>query len=260
MRYFLEIAYHGKKYHGWQVQKNAHAVQQELNAALQQLLGVPVETIGSGRTDTGVHAEQQFVQLDFDGEMTPGLLFKLNRILPFDIAILGVRQVKEEAHVRFDAYSRTYEYRISRTKNPFLTDLAYHFSKELDLIAMNKACALLMKHEDFESFSKVKTEVGHFRCDITQAFWKEEKDLLIFTIQANRFLRGMVRAITGTMIEIGLGRMSRDQFEAIIKSKDRKEAGSAAPPHGLFLTSIMYPEEIFIGAAQGPGRSSRENF
>lgn len=246
MRYFLEIAYNGKHYHGWQVQQNAHAIQSQFNAALQQLFGKAIETIASGRTDTGVHASQQFVQLDLDIPFTGDHLFSLNRILPYDIAVISVKEVVPDAHARFDALSRKYEYRICRNKNPFMRDVTYYFSKSLSLEKMNAACAMLQKFEDFECFSKVHTAVDHFRCTIFEAYWKEEDGFLIFTIEANRFLRGMVRAIVGTLIEIGLERQAPEQIEKVILSKDRKAAGRSVPPHGLFLTEVRYPESIWV--------------
>lgn len=246
MRYFLEIAYNGKNYHGWQIQQNAHSIQSQFNGALLQLFGKSIETIASGRTDTGVHALRQIVQLDLDIPLTKDHLFSLNRILPFDIAIHQAYEVTPASHARFDALSRKYEYWICKTKNPFKRDTAYYFSKKLNLGQMNAACTMLKEHEDFECFSKVNTAVEHFRCNILEAYWKEENEMLLFTIEANRFLRGMVRAIVGTLLEIGLERKAPEEIEKIILSKDRKAAGRAVPAHGLFLTDIKYPDEIFI--------------
>lgn len=212
---------------------------------MEKIFRQPVNTMGSGRTDTGVHAEQQFVQADLDIQVTDDHIFKLNCVLPKDIAVHGFYKVKPEANARFDAISRTYEYRISRTKNPFLSEHTYFFGKDLDVVKMNKAAATLKKHKDFESFSKVKTSTEHFLCDIYKAEWVQENDLLIFRIEANRFLRGMVRTLVGTILEIGLGRLKLSDLEKIIKSKDRRMAGRAAPPEGLFLTKIKYPKKIF---------------
>ncbi|MFL5729704.1 MAG: tRNA pseudouridine synthase A, partial [Cytophagaceae bacterium] len=180
MKYFLDIAYNGSNYHGWQVQENAHTVQQELNNALQTLFQLPVETMGSGRTDTGVHAVQQFVQMELDKTLTEDHIFKLNCILPGDIYIRNFFRVKDDASVRFDAQSRTYHYKICREKDPFHRGLAYLFYKDLDMEKMNKASKLLFKYEDFQSFSKVKTSVDHFLCDIKKAEWKRKNGLLIF--------------------------------------------------------------------------------
>ena len=167
-------------------------------------------------------------------------------MLPYDIAINSIREVKPEAHARFDATSRTYEYRISRVKNPFLDGLCYYNNKPLDILAMNKAADLLIGQEqDFESFSKVKTEVNNFRCTITKAIWDQKENNLVFHISANRFLRGMVRAIVGTLLEVGLKRRTIEDFAQVIADKNRTKAGSAAPAKGLFLTSVVYPDSIF---------------
>ena len=246
LRYFLEIAYKGTKYHGWQVQKNAHTVQQELNNSLQRLFQKKIETLGSGRTDTGVHAEQQFVHMDLDKELNDHLIFKLNCILPKDIVIKNYFKVKDKASARFDATSRTYEYRISRVKNPFQIDSSCFFGKDLDVEMMKRASKVLLKHTDFQSFSKVNTSVDHFLCDIFMAEWTEKKDMLIFKIEANRFLRGMVRTVVGTLLEIGQGRMTIKQLDEIIRKKDRKAAGAIVPAEGLYLTKIKYPKTVFI--------------
>lgn len=246
MRYFLEIAYKGTKYHGWQVQKNAHTVQQELNQCLQRLFQKPIETIGSGRTDTGVHAEQQFVHFDLNKELTEDHLFKINRLLPWDISAKNLYRVKEDVSARFDALSRAYEYRICTIKDPFLQELTTYIARDLDVEAMRKATKVLYKHTDYQSFSKVNTAVDHFLCDIYKAEWVEKKNLLIFKIEANRFLRGMVRTIVGTLLEVGMNRMTAKQFEEIIQKRDRKVAGRIVPAEGLFLTKIKYPKHIFL--------------
>lgn len=246
MRYFLEIAYKGTNYHGWQLQKNAHSVQQELNQCLQRLFQADIETIASGRTDTGVHAEQQFVHLDLGRELTDDHIFKLNCLLPWDIVIRNFHKVKPDVSARFDALSRSYEYRISRRKDPFLRELTCYFGKELDLEKMKKATLVLYKYKDYQSFSKVHTSVDHFLCDILNAEWVEKKNLLIFKIEANRFLRGMVRTIVGTLLDVGLGRMTVKQFEEVIQKKDRKAAGRIVPAEGLYLTRIKYPKTIFL--------------
>ncbi len=224
------------------MQANAHSVQAELNQALQRLLRHPVETIGSGRTDTGVHAQQQFVHLDTHFPLSDDAhLYTLNALLPPDIVIKKIIPVPEQAHARFDAIARSYEYRISRTKDPFREGLCYFYRRQPDVGAMNQAAGLLLKYTDFESFSRVHTEVNHFNCTITEAYWKEEADLLIFHISANRFLRGMVRAIVGTVLAVGEGKLTVARFEEIIRHKDRKKAGHAVPPQGLFLTRVQYP-------------------
>ncbi|WMJ72471.1 tRNA pseudouridine(38-40) synthase TruA [Cytophagaceae bacterium ABcell3] len=246
MRYFLEIAYKGTNYAGWQIQKNAVSVQQKLDEALATVLRYPVKTIGSGRTDTGVHCSQQFVHIDVKEAFTEKNRYSLNCVLPSDIAIKSAFRVKDTAHARFDALSRSYEYKITPAKDPFLNEFAWRFDKKLDIDKMNQACEILKKHTDFESFSKVHTDVKNFNCEIFSAKWDVEDDLIIFRITANRFLRGMVRAVGGTLIDVGLGKISISDFEKVILARDRKQAGSALPPHGLFLCKVAYPEEIFF--------------
>lgn len=246
MRYFFEIAYDGTQYHGWQRQKNAISVQEVVEEALTRITREEVSVTGSGRTDTGVHCEQQFFHADFESSMNEGKLqFKLNSYLPSDISIQSIRSVHDEAHARFDALSRAYEYRIVKTKTPFLQGYSYYYTKSLDVKTMNEAAALLLGAHDFQAFSKVKTEVNNFICNITSAHWREEGNLLIFYIEANRFLRGMVRAIVGTLLQVGLGKLSLPEFRATIDSKDRKQAGAAAPPEGLFLIKVEYPQSIY---------------
>ena len=246
MRYFLDIAYKGTNYHGWQIQQNAHSVQQELENALKMLFGKTIATTASGRTDTGVHAEQQIVHFDLEVALTDNHIFKLNCILPKDVNIKDFSPVQKDAHARFDATSRSYEYRISRVKNPFLIDNVYFFDRPLDLIKMNEAATSLLRHKDFEALSKVHTEVKNFLCDIHFAHWKEKGDMIFFEIEANRFLRGMVRTIVGSLLPIGMGKLSVEEFEKILLSKDRRKAGAAAPAEGLFLTRIQYPDRIYL--------------
>jgi tRNA pseudouridine38-40 synthase len=245
LRYFIELAYRGTNYHGWQIQANALSVQEAFNKALSTLLKEDVMTIGSGRTDTGVHALQQFVHFDTEKQVFPHPhIYQLNALLPSDIVVKEIYQVSAHAHARFDAVARSYEYRISTCKNPFLPDMYYLYTKPLDINQMNEAALLLLQYTDFECFSLVKTDVNHFNCQIYMARWEVSNELLIFYIQANRFLRGMVRAIVGTLTEVGLGKLSIAGFEKIIQSKDRKKAGRAMPPGGLFLTQVQYKEAI----------------
>lgn len=247
MRYFFEIAYNGTNYHGWQNQHNAVGVQSIVEDALSKLLRVTIKIVGSGRTDTGVHCEQQFFHADIDKEFDKEiLLLKLNSFLPKDIVIPAIRKVKPSASARYDAYERTYRYQITRRKNPFLDGLAWHYFKPADVDVMNKAASLLLGEHDFECFSKVKTDVNHFLCDIKKANWREEGDILEFTITANRFLRGMVRSIVGTLLDIGTGKLTVKDLQKILDSRDRRKAGANVPSHGLYLTSVKYPVEIFI--------------
>lgn len=248
MRYFIEFSYNGKAYHGWQNQPNAISVQQVLEAALSKLLRNKIAVMGAGRTDAGVHASQMFahfeIEEDFDIE---SILFKLNCFLPKDIAIHDIFKVNKKAHARFNALSRTYIYRIANKKNVFTSDFAYHVYFPLNLDMMNEACKILFEYNDFQCFSKSNTDVKTYHCKIKQAFWKLDNDELVFTITADRFLRNMVRAIVGTMVEIGQGKMKPDKLHAIIKSKDRSEAGYSVPANGLYLTQIVYPKSIREG-------------
>lgn len=247
LRFFLEIAYKGTAYHGWQIQKNAVSVQEVLNKSLSKILSEKVETIGSGRTDTGVHALMQFVHLDSEKDLSEEkYLYRFNKLLPPDISIKSIHPVITEANARFDATLRSYEYRIINVKDPFLQDLCYPFFKKVDVEKMNLAAELLLKKDNFESFSKVKTEVNHFICKITHAEWIRNNENLTFFVSADRFLRGMVRTIVGTLLNVGSGKISVKDFEDIIDSKDRKEAGWAAPAQGLFYTRVEYPEHIFL--------------
>jgi tRNA pseudouridine38-40 synthase len=249
MRYFFEIAYHGKNYAGWQSQANATGIQTVIEDALTKILRTSVKIVGSGRTDTGVHCKQQFFHADVELIHDPSLLItKLNSFLPADLAINSIQPVQQGANARYAATERSYEYVITVKKNPFLQGLALHYFKTVDIKTMNKAASLLVGVHDFTSFSKVKTDVNHFLCDIKTAKWKKEGDLFVFNITANRFLRGMVRAIVGTLLEVGNGKLSIDEFENIIKSKDRKRAGANVAPHGLYLMRVKYPASIFMKA------------
>lgn len=247
MRYFIEFSYNGKAYHGWQNQPNAISVQQVLEEALSKLLRYKITVMGAGRTDAGVHASQMFAHFEVDDEFDIALIiFKLNCFLPKDIAIHRIFKVHQKAHARFNALSRTYHYRIANQKNPFTSDFAYNVYFPLDVVKMNEACVILLQYKDFQCFSKSNTDVKTYYCDIKEAFWKLENAELIFTITADRFLRNMVRAIVGTLIEIGLGKMEVNQLHQIIKSKNRSEAGYSVPPQGLYLTKIEYPESIHL--------------
>ncbi|WP_143959634.1 tRNA pseudouridine(38-40) synthase TruA [Litoribacter populi] len=246
-RYFLELAYKGTAYHGWQVQQNAHSIQAELNLTLSTILRREVETMGSGRTDTGVHAKQQYVHFDHPHKLeAEDFLKRVNSLLPSDIAIYKLLPVKAEAHTRFDAIWRSYEYHVTLRKNPFTEEQAWHCFYKVDVDKMNQAAELLLSHSDFECFSKVKTNVNNFRCEIKTAHWEQKSERLIFHITANRFLRGMVRAIVGTLVQVGTGKLDLEGFQEVLSSQNRRKAGSSAPAHGLFLSQITYPEEIFV--------------
>lgn len=247
-RFFVEINYDGTNYHGWQIQQNAISIQEEINKALSTILQEEILVTGAGRTDTGVHAKQLFAHFDtkakFDKEK---LKFKLNSFLPDDISCLSLNSVHNEAHARFGATARTYEYWICSTKNPFLNNKAYYFSHPLNIDLMNQASQKLLSYTDFSCFCKSNTDTLTNNCDIAFANWEMKNDVLIFTITANRFLRNMVRAIVGTMIEIGQEKITVNELDNIINSKNRNEAGTSAPAHGLYLTQVKYPKEVYNG-------------
>ncbi|WP_298239133.1 tRNA pseudouridine(38-40) synthase TruA [uncultured Algibacter sp.] len=247
MRYFIELSYNGGAYHGWQNQPNAISVQEVVEKGLTTLLGEKVAIMGAGRTDTGVHAQQMFAHFDTEKTFeTSNLIFKLNSFLEEDVAIKNIFRVKEEAHARFDALSRTYLYRICLSKNVFEYNNAYYVKQALNLEKMKEASRVLLEYKDFQCFSKNKTDVKTYNCNIMKAEWVYKNDELHFVIQADRFLRNMVRAIVGTLINIGLGKINIEDLHNIIKSKSRSEAGFSVPAHGLYLTKIVYPKEIRI--------------
>ncbi|NQY06974.1 MAG: tRNA pseudouridine(38-40) synthase TruA [Flavobacteriaceae bacterium] len=245
MRYFIELSYKGTAYHGWQKQPDAISVQEVLEKALSVLLRETVAIVGAGRTDTGVHASQIFAHFDFTELNCTQLTRKLNSYLPSDIAIHGIQEMYDEAHARFDAISRSYEYVITKNKNPFTTELAFYFKPELDVEKMNEAAKVLFNYENFKCFSKSKTDVKTYHCIITEAEWKWKGNELIFFVSANRFLRNMVRAIVGTLLEVGLGKMEVAEMHEVIKSQNRGKAGASVPGHALYLTKVEYPREIF---------------
>ena len=246
MRYFLELCYDGTPYHGWQRQPNAISVQEVVENSLSILLRTKTEIVGAGRTDTGVHAKQIMVHFDsVDKLETDQLKYKLNSILPSQIAVHNIYEVRDDAHTRFDALSRSYEYHINFQKDPFRVNSSYYLKKILDVDLMNEAAKLLLNYTNFKCFSKSKTDVKTYNCTITEAFWEKTEGRLIFKISANRFLRNMVRAIVGTLIEIGEGKLTKQDLIAIIKSEDRSRAGYSVPAHGLYLTSIEYPKTIY---------------
>jgi len=233
-------------YHGWQIQPNAKSVQEVLEKALSLLLGEKIAVVGCGRTDAGVHASQFFLHFEVSEKVdVVQLEFKLNAFLPNDIAIHQIFIVKNDAHARFDAVFRSYEYRISLGKNPFLVDATLQVKNQsFDIEKMNKAAEILYEYENFKCFSRSKTDVKTYNCTITNAVWKREGNLLVFYITANRFLRNMVRAIVGTLLEVGTGKINLNDFKNIIESKDRSHAGASVKAQGLFLCKIVYPKEI----------------
>lgn len=245
-RYFVRLSYKGTAYHGWQIQPNAITVQETLQKAFSLLLKEDIAVIGAGRTDTGVHAINYFAHFELINGIDDlkQLVFKLNRFLKNDIAVHAVFPVKEDIHARFSAISRTYEYRIHRKKNPFLTDTSLYMYENLDFEAMNSAAKILFDYKDFTSFSKLHTDTKTNFCKIIRAEWIQRGEQYIFIIEADRFLRNMVRAITGTLLDVGRKKISENDFRKIIESKNRSAAGVSVPAHGLFLTEIKYPENI----------------
>lgn len=243
-RFFLEIAYDGTLYHGWQIQNNAVSVQQRVNEALAKILRVEVETVGAGRTDTGVHAKQLYVHFDMEaGRITDEdrFLHALNALLPSDIAARRLRLVHHDAHARFDALERSYEYHIHFEKDPFLIHKSWQLRDYPDVQRMNEAAAFLLGKHDFGCFSKSNTQVFTNICTVTRAQWVEDRGRMVFHVTADRFLRNMVRAIVGTLLDIGLKHKEASSIVAIIQSKDRAKAGTSVPAHGLYLTRVVYP-------------------
>lgn len=246
MRYFLELAYFGKAFHGWQRQPNALSVQEVVENALSTMLQEKIEITGAGRTDAGVHAEQIFAHFDVGRALQDQFIFRLNALLPKDIAAVNIFKVHEAAHARFDALNRSYEYRVVTRKDVFAIDSAYHVQRALNLNAMNLAAGILKDYSNFKCFSRSRTDVKTYNCKIDHAYWEEKEGKLFFRIKADRFLRNMVRAIVGTLLEVGLEKIEVQQLHEIIKSGNRSEAGASVPAHGLFLTGVEYPESIFV--------------
>lgn len=241
MRYFIKLAYNGTPYHGWQYQPNASSVQETINKAISTVLNSEINIMGAGRTDTGVHAKKMYAHFDFETPFDiPNIVHKLNSFLPKDIVVYNIITVPDEAHARFDALKRTYEYHITIFKDPFLQEQSWYFHQKLDVDLMNQAAKLLFNHIDFQCFSKVNTDVNTFDCTIFEANWKQNNNQLVFTISANRFLRNMVRSIVGTLVNVGLHKITLDDFNTIIENKNRDKAGFSVPAHGLYLTEIEY--------------------
>ena len=248
MRYFIYLSYDGTNYHGWQVQPNGNSVQAELMKALSTLMRRPVEVVGAGRTDAGVHARLMVAHFDADdaGDLTR-LADKLNRLLPPDIAVHRVRPVRSGAHARFDATYRTYKYYVTTEKSPFGRAYKCRLFHTPDFERMNQAAQTLSDYTDFTSFSKLHTDVKTNNCRIRHARWEQLSPVeWVFTISADRFLRNMVRAVVGTLLEVGRGKLSVDGFRRIIEMKDRCKAGTSAPGHALFLVDVGYPEDLFL--------------
>ncbi len=248
MRYFILLSYDGTRYHGWQAQKNAISIQKILADALSMMLREDISLTGCGRTDSGVHAREYYAHMDIEkdlGKIQAGkLVFKLNSYLGKDIAIQKIFPVKPDAHTRFSAILRTYKYFITLVKDPFLFNQSYYHFGPLDIDMMNRGAELIMKYSDFTSFSKVDSDTKTKICKLTEARWERSGDLVVFTISADRFLRNMVRAIVGTLLDLGTGKMSLRELKLVIEAKNRSDAGDSVPACGLFLYKVRYPEDI----------------
>ncbi len=246
-RYFLEVSYKGSKYSGFQSQKNTgNTIQAEIENAFSILQRDNVTLTSSSRTDAGVHALQNFFHFDYDKSIHPQFIYKLNAILPGDIVAKQLIPVIDDAHCRFDAISREYKYYIYREKDPFLKDRAFYFPYKLDIDKMNQAASVVLEYDDFTSFSKRNTQVKTFTCSVKESRWIWENDCLVYSVKANRFLRGMVRALTATLLKVGRNKMSIDEFHQVILAKDCTKASFGVPAHGLFLVSVQYPVDYFI--------------
>lgn len=246
MKYALQLSYKGTAFHGWQKQKNAKTVQEELNKGLGKVLGHKIESLGSGRTDTGVHAREQFAMFETEKELNSfKYLNSINAVLSYDISVYGLYKISEDANVRFDALSRTYEYRICKRKDPFEKEFSAFLPLELDVDAMNKGAEFLLSQKDFKSFAKSGSDQHTSICKLMEAKWEREGHILTFTIKADRFLRNMVRAITGTLIELGEGKIGLSDLETIVLNQRRSDAGKSMPACGLFLKNVEYPIGYF---------------
>jgi tRNA pseudouridine38-40 synthase len=243
-RYFLELAYRGTHFSGFQIQDNAGSIQEEVEKALGIFFRQPFELTGSSRTDTGVHALENVFHFDYQGIIDQKVLYNINAILPPDIVLRKVYPVAPDAHCRFDALSREYRYYVYREKNPFLADRAYYFPYTLDRDKLRAAAALIPEFQDFTSFAKRNVQVKTFVCTILESEWRVEEECLVYRVKANRFLRGMVRGLVGTMLQVGRGRISVDDFAGILRKKDPRLADFSAPGHGLFLFRVYFPDSI----------------
>lgn len=241
-RYFLEISYKGTNYAGFQIQQNAVTVQAEVEKALSVFFRHKVALTGSSRTDTGVHALQNYFHFDIDMPLSEEIVYNLNALLPSDIAVSSLRAVDAHAHCRFDAVSRKYRYRIYNRKNPFLQGLAYYYPYTLDVPLMEEAAKTIMAYTDFTAFAKRNSQVKTHRCVIRESRWVREKECLSYEVKANRFLRGMVRGLTGTMLQVGRGKLGIQEFIGIIEGKDASKTDFSVPGHGLYLEEVLFEE------------------
>jgi len=250
-RFRLDLQYDGTDFHGWQVQPNASSIQANIELALTQLnKNNQIDIVGCGRTDAGVHAMHYVAHFDFECDDIHTFKHKLNGMLPSSIAILSIAPTHDKFHARFDATRRTYRYFINKSKNPFNQRFAHYTRRELDLVAMNSAATHLIGYQDFESFAKHHSDVTNFFCQVYHALWFENEEQYIFEITANRFLRNMVRAVVGTLLEVGMGKISVDEVRSILEKKNRSDAGASVPGKGLFLWEISYGDESDLSSIQ----------
>jgi len=245
MRYFIELSYHGHDFAGFQIQENALTVQYELQRAMETILRIPVLLTGSSRTDSGVHARQNYFHFDVDKLLTEKQIYNLNAVLPASVSVRTIRLMTELAHCRFDAISRRYQYFLYSKKNPFYADRGWHYPYPLNINLLQSCAELLLQYKDFTSFSKRNTQAKTMICTLSESTWRKESDYLIYAVTGNRFLRGMVRGLVATMLLAGRGKISFNEFEEIIKAKDGSRADFAAPAHGLFLEEVRYPTGYF---------------
>jgi len=250
-RYFLELAYKGTRYSGFQIQENAVTVQWEMEKAMGILYRQPFSLTGSSRTDAGVHAAKNYFHFDTALDIDPQSIYHLNAILPPDIVVKIIQKVKEDAHCRFNAIAREYEYYIYQQKDPFKADRAWFYPYALDLNSLQETASLLLEYRDFTSFSKRNTQVNNFNCTLEYSYWEKNEDFLVYRVKANRFLRGMIRGLVGTMVKTARGKITADQFRAVIASKDCTKADFTSPAHGLFLINVIYPESVFSCSKSG---------
>lgn len=243
-RYFLEVSYKGNNYSGFQIQQNANSIQQEVEKALTTFFRQRIALTGSSRTDGGVHAHQNFFHFDYEEVIEKRFIYNINAILPSDICIKAAWPVGPDAHCRFDAVSREYRYYIYRKKNPFLTDRAYFYPYTLDREKLGAAAALIPQFQEFVSFAKRNSQAKTYDCHVMESSWMDEKDCLVYRVVANRFLRGMVRGLVGTMLQVGRGKISVEEFAAILRVGDNQQADFSVPGHGLFLFRVSFPDSV----------------
>ena len=245
-RYFLEVSYLGTNYGGFQVQKNAITIQSEVEKALGILFHTSLSLTGSSRTDAGVHASQNYFHFDIDRIISADVVYNMNALLPKDIAVIGLKRVKHDSHCRFDAIARKYDYHIYRYKNPFLVDRAYYYPYTLDINTLQEAADVLFTYRDFKAFSKRRTQVQTYECSIVESQWSVKEGRVTYHVKGNRFLRGMVRGLVGTMLRVGRGKMSLQEFRRIIEDRNPAFVDFSVPAKGLFLKEVIYPDNYFL--------------